>query len=50
MTCIGGCIGGGGQPKSKDPQYLTKRMRVRPCASLYPRGGAVGGTHAYGCS
>jgi len=28
MTCIGGCIGGGGQPKSKDPEVLTKRMQV----------------------
>ncbi|KAI8101874.1 hypothetical protein M9434_006936 [Picochlorum sp. BPE23] len=26
MACIGGCIGGGGQPKSKDPQAVLKRM------------------------
>ncbi len=28
MACPGGCIGGGGQPKSKDPDILTKRMRA----------------------
>jgi len=26
MACPGGCIGGGGQPKSKDPEVLWKRM------------------------
>lgn len=25
MACIGGCIGGGGQPISRDPDYLKKR-------------------------
>ena len=29
MTCPGGCIGGGGQPKSRDPSTLSKRMQVR---------------------
>jgi len=27
MSCQGGCIGGGGQPKSDDPLALEKRMR-----------------------
>ncbi len=27
MACPGGCIGGGGQPKSKDPLVLIKRMQ-----------------------
>ena len=26
MACPGGCIGGGGQPKSKDPTVVLKRM------------------------
>eukprot|EP00033_Pygsuia_biforma_P000096 GCRY01000123.1.p1 GENE.GCRY01000123.1~~GCRY01000123.1.p1 ORF type:complete len:1280 (-),score=414.11 GCRY01000123.1:277-4116(-) len=26
MACPGGCIGGGGQPKSLDPQIIQKRM------------------------
>ena len=26
MACPGGCIGGGGQPKSEDPLVLLKRM------------------------
>lgn len=26
MTCVGGCLGGGGEPKSSDPQILEKRM------------------------
>lgn len=26
MACPGGCIGGGGQPKSDDPLVLLKRM------------------------
>ena len=26
MACPGGCIGGGGQPKSSDPLVLLKRM------------------------
>ena len=43
MTCIGGCIGGGGQPKSKDPQALTKRMQVgRGARSGRGRAGAAG--------
>jgi hypothetical protein len=25
MSCPGGCVGGGGQPKSRDPQALAKR-------------------------
>jgi iron-only hydrogenase group A len=28
MSCPGGCIGGGGQPKSKNPDILTKRMQA----------------------
>eukprot|EP01105_Mastigella_eilhardi_P016984 TRINITY_DN38_c0_g2_i3.p1 TRINITY_DN38_c0_g2~~TRINITY_DN38_c0_g2_i3.p1 ORF type:complete len:1200 (-),score=403.08 TRINITY_DN38_c0_g2_i3:174-3629(-) len=28
MGCPGGCIGGGGQPKSNDPEILKKRMRA----------------------
>eukprot|EP01024_Parvocaulis_polyphysoides_P030123 TRINITY_DN27370_c0_g1_i4.p2 TRINITY_DN27370_c0_g1~~TRINITY_DN27370_c0_g1_i4.p2 ORF type:complete len:298 (+),score=42.71 TRINITY_DN27370_c0_g1_i4:2-895(+) len=28
MACPGGCIGGGGQPKSKDPLVLLKRMQA----------------------
>ncbi|KIZ02242.1 NADH dehydrogenase I subunit G [Monoraphidium neglectum] len=28
MTCPGGCIGGGGQPKSRDPGVLAKRMQA----------------------
>ncbi|GBF89579.1 ferredoxin [Raphidocelis subcapitata] len=28
MTCIGGCIGGGGQPKSRDADILSKRMQA----------------------
>mmetsp|Transcript_13908 Transcript_13908/g.22982 ORF Transcript_13908/g.22982 Transcript_13908/m.22982 type:complete len:701 (-) Transcript_13908:599-2701(-) len=27
MACPGGCIGGGGQPKSLDPQVINKRMQ-----------------------
>lgn len=27
MTCPGGCIGGGGQPRSKDPLAILKRMQ-----------------------
>ena len=26
MSCVGGCLGGGGEPKSMDPQILEKRM------------------------
>ncbi len=26
MACPGGCIGGGGQPKTHDPEALLKRM------------------------
>jgi NADH-quinone oxidoreductase subunit G len=26
MACVGGCLGGGGEPKSNDPQVLEKRM------------------------
>lgn len=26
MACPGGCVGGGGQPKSRDPQAVLKRM------------------------
>ncbi len=26
MACVGGCLGGGGEPKSMDPQILEKRM------------------------
>jgi len=28
MACPGGCIGGGGQPKSLDPLVLEKRMKA----------------------
>ncbi len=28
MACPGGCIGGGGQPKSKDSEILNERMNV----------------------
>jgi NADP-reducing hydrogenase subunit HndD len=28
MACVGGCLGGGGEPKSMDPQILTKRMQA----------------------
>ena len=27
MACHGGCLGGGGEPKSDDPEILQKRMR-----------------------
>ena len=26
MACVGGCLGGGGEPKSMDPDILSKRM------------------------
>lgn len=28
MACVGGCLGGGGEPKSMDPQILEKRMHA----------------------
>jgi hypothetical protein len=28
MACVGGCLGGGGEPKSMDPQVLHKRMQA----------------------
>jgi NADH-quinone oxidoreductase subunit G len=28
MACVGGCLGGGGEPKSLDPQVLHKRMQA----------------------
>ena len=28
MACVGGCLGGGGEPKSDDPQILQKRARA----------------------
>lgn len=28
MACVGGCLGGGGEPKSMDPQVLRKRMHA----------------------
>lgn len=28
MACVGGCLGGGGEPKSLDPLVLEKRMRA----------------------
>jgi len=28
MACVGGCLGGGGEPKSEDPNVLEKRMRA----------------------
>jgi NADP-reducing hydrogenase subunit HndD len=28
MACVGGCLGGGGEPKSMDPDVLKKRMRA----------------------
>ena len=27
MACPGGCIGGGGQPRSDDPDIINKRMK-----------------------
>jgi NADH-quinone oxidoreductase subunit G len=27
MACVGGCLGGGGEPKYSDPETLTKRMK-----------------------
>ena len=38
MACPGGCIGGGGQPKSEDPLVLLKHMG----AGGWRGGGAVG--------
>ena len=28
MACVGGCLGGGGEPKSMDPLILEKRMKA----------------------
>ncbi|WGT49315.1 [FeFe] hydrogenase, group A [Thioclava nitratireducens] len=28
MACVGGCLGGGGEPKSMDPQILQKRAKA----------------------
>ena len=28
MACVGGCLGGGGEPKSMDPHILEKRMQA----------------------
>jgi len=28
MACVGGCLGGGGEPKSEDPLVLEKRMQA----------------------
>lgn len=28
MACVGGCLGGGGEPKSMDPEILQKRARA----------------------
>ncbi len=28
MACVGGCLGGGGEPKSMDPHILQKRMQA----------------------
>jgi NADH-quinone oxidoreductase subunit G len=28
MACVGGCLGGGGEPKSADPLVLQKRMQA----------------------
>jgi len=28
MACVGGCLGGGGEPKSMDPQVLEKRVQA----------------------
>lgn len=28
MACVGGCLGGGGEPKSMDPDILEKRMQA----------------------
>lgn len=28
MACVGGCLGGGGEPKSMDPDILHKRMQA----------------------
>jgi hypothetical protein len=28
MACVGGCLGGGGEPKSMDPLILEKRMQA----------------------
>ncbi len=40
MACPGGCIGGGGQPKSDDPLVLLKRMGAgEGCLAGGGRGG-----------
>lgn len=39
MTCRGGCIGGGGQPKTEVP--LTDMVRFARIASLYNRDSAM---------
>ena len=43
MACPGGCIGGGGQPKTHDPQAVLKRM-----GAIYQvgRSASGGGKHA----
>jgi NADP-reducing hydrogenase subunit HndD len=28
MACVGGCLGGGGEPKSMDPDVLKKRSEA----------------------
>lgn len=38
MACVGGCLGGGGEPKSMDPQVLQKRaMAIYAIDSQAPR-------------
>jgi len=38
MACVGGCLGGGGEPKSMDPLVLEKRMQaIYEVDKLMPR-------------
>jgi NADH-quinone oxidoreductase subunit G len=39
MACPGGCIGGGGQPKSSVPGYLEKRMEAINSIDSLPKSG-----------
>jgi iron only hydrogenase large subunit-like protein len=36
MACPGGCIGGGGQPRSADKGILAVRVRLQLAAVLSP--------------
>lgn len=57
MACPGGCVGGGGQPKSADPLVLLKRMgaggwvwavceRARPLGASVDRAPRLGASAA----